>query len=121
MIKPSKDIESFLKFVEQCKKLYSFEYENVGAEDKKTQTFLHDIEKTSTAKERSKIATQLHKSRIARRESKDMVLLTEKINEFFSDKQHQFTLNKLSQLLGEQRKVENYVYGNREFKNRVDY
>lgn len=121
MIKPSKEIENFIKFVEQYKKLYNFEYENVGAEDKKTQTFLHDIEKTSTAKERSKIATQIHKSRNARRESKDMVLLTEKINEFFNDKQHQYNLNKLSQLLGEQRKVENYVYSEREYKKRVEY
>lgn len=120
MIKPSKDIENFIRLVEQCKKIYNFEYENVGTEDKKTQTFLHDIEKTSTAKERSKIATQIHKSRNIRRESKDKVLLTEKINEFFNDKQHQATFNKLSQLLGEQRKVENYVYGDREYKKRVD-
>lgn len=121
MIKPSKEIENFIKFVEHCRKIYNFEYENVGAEDKKTQTFLHDIEKTSTAKERSKIATQIHISRKARRESKDMVLLTEKINEFFNDKQNQATLKKLSQLLGEQRKVENYVYSEREYKKRVDY
>ena len=84
------------------------------------QTFLHDMEFAPNGKERNKIATRLQQSRKARRKGKDRVQLYGKVHEFYTDKQNQNLVKALRRLQNEQVTVEKYLFGNREFKNRVD-
>ncbi len=104
----SEGIKQFLDFVDENKKIYETALENMKAEEKKLQDFLHAIEFESNAKKRSKICTKLHRSRIERRKYKDIVEEREEIAIFFSDPQHKKTLEQLSQLLGKVRKAEKY-------------
>ena len=59
-------------------------------------------------RERSKIATKLVANRQTRRNYKDAVEELEPIVEFFDDPQNRATINRMSELLGQVRKIENY-------------
>ncbi len=59
-------------------------------------------------RERSKIATQLVANRQARRNYKDAVEELEPIVDFFEDPQNKNLMKKMSELLGQIRKVESY-------------
>lgn len=119
--KPSETIDEFLKFLETANKEFQSAYAEVGAEDNKLQTFLHDMEFAPSQKERNKIATKLQQSRRTRRRAKDRVQLYEKIHNLYTDKQYANMLKALRRLQNEQATVEKYLFGNREFKKRVDY
>ena len=43
-----------------------------------------------------------------------------KVHEFYTDRQNQNLIKVLRRLQNEQVSVEKYLFGNREFKNRVD-
>lgn len=118
--KPSETITEFLNFLETSKNEYESAYADVGKEDSKTQTFLHDIEFAPNKNERNKVCTRLQQSRRARRKAKDMAKLYEHIHKFYTDKQNQVLLKALRRLQNEQITEEKYLFGNREFKNRVD-
>ncbi len=118
--KPSEIITEFLNFLENSKKEYEIAYSDVGKEDSKTQTFLHDIEFAKNAKERNKVCTKLQQSRRERRKAKDRKQLFEHVYKFYTDKQSQPLLKALRRLQNEQIVEEKYLFGNREFKNRVD-
>lgn len=104
----SDEIKRFLDFLEENRRLYEFALESMKIEDKKLQDYLHAIEFESTAKQRSKICTNLHKSRIDRRRYKDIVEEREDLVKFLGEPQHKKTLDQLTQLLGRVRKVERY-------------
>lgn len=105
----SEQIKAFMDFVEDSRKVYNLSLEAMKKEEKKLQDFLHAIEFEPNAKERSKICTKLHQSRKARRAYKDLVETNEPIVRFFfQDSQNKKTLDKMTQLLGEVRKVEKY-------------
>ena len=72
-------------------------------------------------KERNKIATRLQQSRRARRKAKDRVQLYENIHTLYTDKQYTNLIKALQKLQNDQAAVEKYLFGNREFKKRVDY
>lgn len=118
--KPSEIITEFLSFLEASKHEYESAYSDVGKEDSRTQTFLHDMEFAPNKNERNKVATRFQKSRRARRKAKDRAQLYEYINNFYIDKQNQGFLKALRRLQNEQLTREKYLFGNREFKNRVD-
>lgn len=118
--KPSEIITDFLNFLELAKSEYESAYADVGAEDKKEQTFLHDLEFASNKNERNKVATRFQRSRRARRRAKDRAQLYEYISSFYTDKQNQNMIKALRKLQNEQIAREKYLFGNREFKNRVD-
>ena len=65
--RPSEIITEFLNFLETSKNEYESAYEEVGREDSKTQTFIHDIELAPNKNERNKVATKFQQSRRARR------------------------------------------------------
>ena len=69
--------------------------------------------------ERNKVATRLQQSRKSRRNNKDLVKMNEKLVKFFEDQKNRDTLNRLRQLLGQQRKEEEYLLGERTYKPRV--
>ena len=69
--------------------------------------------------ERNRVATRLQKSRRERRKNKDTVKLNEQVVRFFEEKPHRDTLNKMKQLLGRQRKEEEYLFGERVYKQKA--
>ncbi len=106
---PSQVIKTFLDFVENAKSDYNFNLESMKNEERITQDYLHKLELEGlNCRERSKIATQLVSNRQARRSYKDAVEELEPIVEFFEDPQNRNLINRMSELLGQVRKVENY-------------
>lgn len=118
--KPSEIITEFLNFLELAKNEYESAYADAGAEDKKAQTFIHDLEFAPNKNERNKVATRFQQSRRSRRKAKDRAQLYEYISNFYTDKQNQNLIKALRRLQNEQITREKYLFGNREFKNRVD-
>lgn len=118
--KPSEIVTEFLNFLEAASCEHESAYVEVGEEDRRVQTFLHDIEFAPNKNERNKICTRLQQSRRTRRKAKDRAMLYENIHKFFKDKQNQGMIKALRRMQNEQSTVEKYLFGNREFKNRVD-
>ncbi|NBH72180.1 hypothetical protein D3Z51_09135 [Clostridiaceae bacterium] len=117
---PSKNLEIFLDFLDQCVKEYQYAYGNVSKEDKRLQDLLHEMEFAADRAERNRVATRLQNSRRERRKNKDTVKLYERIVKFQEDQNNRRTLNLLSQLLGQQRKEEEYLRSKRVYKKRVE-
>lgn len=118
--RPSEILTEFLNFLEAAEREHESAYAAVGKEDSRVQTFLHDMEFAPDRNERNRIATRLQQSRKARRKAKDRVQLYGKVHEFYTDRQNQNLVKALRRLQNEQVTVEKYLFGNREFKNRVD-
>ena len=93
--------------------------DKVVEEDKRLQDFLHEMEFAKDRNERNRIATSLQQSRRTRRINKDMAKMNEKLVKFFEDQKNRDTLNRLRQLLGQQRKEEEYLLGERTYKPRA--
>ena len=119
-IKPSKHLEDFLNFLDQCAREYQYAYDNVSKEDRRLQDLLHEMEFAADKAERNRVATKLQGSRRERRRNKDMVKLYEKIVRFSEDQSNRRTINLLRQLLGQQRKEEEYLQSKRIYKKRVN-
>lgn len=116
---PAQQLEEFLNFVDQCYADYRYAYEAVNEEDKRLQDLLHEMEFAPDKAERNRVATKLQNSRKERRRNKDIVKLNEQAVKFFDEKGHRDTLNKMRQLLGRQRKEEEYLFGERVYKPRA--
>lgn len=119
MKKRSQYIAEFLNFIEQTKLEYQNAKEALENEQKRQEDLLHDIEFCMDAKERSKLATRLHKCRLERRRLKDIQEETSIIYDFVTDPANKKVLDKMaSQLLGSLRKSEGY-HENRIYKRRL--
>lgn len=106
---PSDVIKIFLDFVENAKSEYTHNLEAMKNEDRVTQDYLHKLELEGlNCRERSKVATQLAANRQARRVYKNAVEEFEPIVEFFEDPHNRNFINRMTQLLGQVRKVESY-------------
>lgn len=119
-IKPSEQLETFLDFIDQCASRYNLAYSNMDREDKRLQDLLHAIELAPDKAERNRAATRLQQSRKKRREDKDTVILYEEIVRFLGDERNHKTLERMRQLLGRQRKEEEYLSNERTYKPRVE-
>lgn len=62
---------------------------------------------------------RMTQSRRTRRQEKDEVKRLELIVKFFDEPNPKNTLNKMRQLLGKQRKEEEYLNGERHYNNRI--
>lgn len=116
---PAEQIKQFLDFVDESRKLYDLAEENVKTEERRQTDLLHEIEFSANSKERNKTATCLHKCRADRRRYKDEMKRQEQIVIFFNNDQNRKVLNQLRQLLGRQRKEEEYLNSERTYKTRV--
>lgn len=112
-------LKEFLDFIDQCHAEYQLTYDAVNDEDKRLQDLIHELEFSTNTAEKNRVATRLRNSRRERRRNKDIVKKNELIVEFFREKNHKDTLNKLRQLLGRQRREEEYLASNRVYKPRV--
>lgn len=115
----SEALQEFLNFVDACRNQYQAAYDAVGLEDRRLQDLLHALEFAEGEKEKRKASTKLRQSRKERRKAKDELKRLEAIVEFFNETSHRSTLNKMRQLLGKQRKTEEYLNGERVYKPRV--
>lgn len=117
---PSEIIQDFLELLGRS----HIEYQNskalVDKYDSKTLDWVHDLENTDLAKERSKLSTQWRNERKMRRQHKNNLILYEKIHKFTCEELNKPTLKRLKKLLNDQIQTENYIKNpNKEFKNRV--
>ena len=116
---PAEQLSEFLNFINQFHTEYQIASEALNEEDKRLQDLLHEMEFASNKAERNKVATRLQRSRKERRRNKDIVKLNEQVVRFFEEKPHRDTLNKMKQLLGRQRKEEEYLFGERVYKQKA--
>ena len=86
--------------------LYDYCEEQLEIEQQITQDLLHAIEFSNNYKERYKYSTQLHYNRQRRRVYKDTITVLKPIVDFISKEDSKKCLNKVSNLLGECRKVQ---------------
>ena len=111
-LSPSEQLTNFLNFIDASERAYQTAWDEIKLEEKRLQDLLHEIELASCAAERNRAAASLQKSRQRRRENKDVALL-------YKDKGHRDTLNRMRQLLGRQRKEEDYLQKNRIYHPRI--
>lgn len=116
---PAKVLEEFLNAVAASKQEYQYAYDAVNEEDRRLQDLLHEMEFAQNKAERNRSATKLQQSRRCRREYKDMVKKNEKLVKFFEEQKNRETLNRMRQLLGQQRKEEEYLASERTYKPRM--
>lgn len=117
---PSEILADFLNYIDQCRHDYQAAHDAVGTEDKRLQDLLHGLEFAEDENEKRRAGTRLQQSRRERRRRKDEVKRLEMIVRFFDEPTHKGTLNKMRQLLGKQRKEEEYLNGERHYNKRVD-
>lgn len=115
----SEAVQQFLNYIEQCRNNYQIASEAVKHEDKRLQDMLHEIEFSEGENGKRRAATKLKNSRKERRRQKDEVMRLELIVQFFEEPQNRKVLNNLRQLLGRQRKQEEFLNGKRQYKPRV--
>ena len=116
---PAQHLEDFLNAVDQCAKDYQYSSGIVSEEDKRLLDLVHEMEFAADSKERNRVATRMQKSRVLRRQNKDIVKQNELLVKFFEEPENRKVLNKLRQLLGRQRKEEEYLASDRTYNPRV--
>lgn len=116
---PAERIKEFLDFVRQCNSEYQLAYDAVNQEDRRLQDFAHWFEFAEDTEELYALAEEFQASRRYRRKNKDTVKRCELIVNFFQEKNPKDTLNRLEQILGKQRKEEEYLSSERVYKPRV--
>lgn len=117
---PAQELEHFLNFIDSCTDEYRLACDIVNEEDRRLQDLLHEMEFAEDRAERNRTATRLQHSRQFRRQNKNIVKRDEQIVKFFEDQNNRSVLNRLRQLLGKQRKEEDYLNGEKVYKPRVE-
>lgn len=117
---PAEALEDFLNYVDAAASEYRGAYDAVNTEDRRLQDLLHEMEFAADKNERNRTATKLQQSRKLRRENKDVVKRNERLVKFFEEQRNRDTLNRMRQLLGQQRKEEEYLNSERIYKKRVE-
>ncbi len=116
----SGEIEGILKRMEACRQDYQKAQEAVKQEEARLQDFLHAIEFAGDEEELHRTAARLRDSRIRRRQGKDRMLELEYIIRYLDEPSYKKAFSGLRQLLGNQRKREVYLNGDRKYYNRVN-
>lgn len=119
-IEVSEVITNFLNYVDQVKADYQAAHTAVGVEDKRLQDLLHALEFAENENEKRRAGTRLQQSRKERRKQKDEVKRLRIVVEFWNEPENKKTLNRLRQLLGRQRKEEEYLNSERVYKPRME-
>ena len=117
---PAEALEDFLNYVDATASEYRGAYDAVNTEDRRLQDLLHEMEFAADKNERNRTATKLQQSMKLRRENKDVVKRNERLVKFFEEQKNRETLNRMRQLLGQQRKEEEFLNSERIYKKRVE-
>ena len=116
---PSEILTDFLNYIDCCRAGYQAAQEAVRKEERRLQDLLHELEFAGNENEKRRAATKLQRSRRERRKQKDEMMRRELVVDFFAEQAHKGTLNKMRQLLGRQRKQEEFLDGDRHYNPRV--
>lgn len=116
---PSEILTDFLNYIDCCRAGYQAAQETVRKEERRLQDLLHELEFAENENEKRRAATKLQRSRRERRKQKDEMMRRELVVDFFAEQAHKGTLNKMRQLLGRQRKQEEFLDGDRHYNPRV--
>lgn len=116
---PSEVLSDFLNYIDRIRYEYKAAEDAMKTEDKRLQDLLHELEFAEDKAARNRVATKLQRSRRARRHQKDEMMRLELIVYFFDDPTPKSAVNKMRQLLGRQRKQEEFLNGERHYNKRV--
>lgn len=119
MKEPSEVLSDFLNYIDRCRYDYQRGHEAVKKEEKRLQDLLHELEFAPDENNKRRAATKLQQSRRTRRRKKDEMMRLELIVQFFDEPAHKGTVNKMRQILGRQRKQEEFLDGERHYNPRV--
>lgn len=115
--KYSEYIGNFLNAIEEAKKLHRIAEEQVDIEEKRKVDIEHKIElNTEGYKRRHQLSKELETCLRRRRKYKNDKERAEPLRKFAND--HKKAIEALKQVLGEQRRVEQY-HANRTYKPRI--
>ena len=117
---PSEVLSDFLNYIDRIRYEYKAAEDAMKTEDKRLQDLLHELEFAEDKAARNRVATKLQRSRRERRHQKDEMMRLELIVQFFDEQTPKSTVNKMRQILGRQRKKEEYLNGERHYNKRVD-
>lgn len=116
---PSEVLSDFLNYIDRIRYEYKAAEDAMKTEDKRLQDLLHELEFAEDKSARNRVVTKLQKSRRARRHQKDEMMRLELIVQFFDEQTPKSAVNKMRQLLGRQRKQEEFLNGERHYNKRV--
>ena len=116
--KTSEEISRFLSFTRDLSKEFEYTANEIEQKDAETQDILHQFE-FGLAKHRSKFATMLTKIRRERRNLKNFIDVNASVANYFKEPEFIKVYRRLEQLLGEVRKQEKYIEGQRTYRPRV--
>ena len=116
---PSEVLSEFLAYIDRIRYDYKAAHDAVKKEEKRLQDLLHDIEFAEGENEKRRAGTRLQQSRRSRRRKKDEMMRLELVVQFFDEPTQKSTINKMRQLLGKQRKHEEFLNGERHYNKRV--
>ena len=116
---PSEVLSEFLAYIDRIRYDYKAAHDAVKKEEKRLQDLLHDIEFAEGENEKRRAGTRLQQSRKSRRRKKDEMMRLEIVVQFFDESTQKSTINKMRQLLGKQRKQEEFLNGERHYNKRV--
>ena len=116
---PSEVLSDFLNYIDRCRYEYQRANDAVKTEDKRLQDLLHELEFAEDKAARNRVATKFQRSRKERRRQKDEMMRLELIVQFFDEPTPKSAINKMRQLLGKQRKNEEFLNGERHYNKRV--
>lgn len=103
----SNNISEFLNFLHSIPSQHKMATEELDKQEKLTQDLLHSLELDElTYKQRCKVATLLTHNRRDRRKAKDELELLTPIYEYMMDPANKKVFDKMTDVLGETRKVE---------------
>ena len=103
----SETISSFISMMENARRDYEWNAQEVVRLDALTQDYLHHLELDGLDyRERAKVATQLANTRRDRRNHKDMVISLEPLVEYLNTERGKTMLNMMKETLGKTRKIE---------------
>lgn len=103
---PSEVLSEFLNYIDRIRYDYKAAHDAVKKEEKRLQDLLHELEFAEGENEK-------------RRRQKDEMMRLELVVQFFDDPTPKSTVNKMRQLLGKQRKQEEFLDGERHYNKRV--
>ena len=116
---PSEVLSEFLAYIDRIRYDYKAARDAVKKEEKRLQDLLHDIEFAEGENEKRRAGTRLQQSRRIRRRKKDEMMRLELVVQFLDESTQKSTINKMRQLLGKQRKQEEFLNGERHYNKRV--
>lgn len=115
----SEVLQGFLNYIEHCKNGYQAACDAVSLEDKRLQDLLHELEFATDENEKRRVSTKLQRSRRERRKAKNEAKRLQLIVDFSNETDSRKTLNKMRQLLGRQRKEEEFLNGEKVYYPRA--